>query len=188
MSSSSADFGGYFNPEASCRAEGSLVGAARSGLYVVHATFRAPMSFVLRWCTDYSPEDPGLEGERFRRRILKRTRTNVVYEDLDDTPGGWMWSRWNITIHPPDRWHGEAVGNYRGWAVDYRLKSLPGDRTQLTLRGRRAPLLLGKKNPPKAELERELTQSWTKFARALEADYAKSRRKGSGRARGPRRR
>jgi hypothetical protein len=155
----------------------------RSRLYVVRVTFRAPMAFVLRWCTDYSPEDSGLEGEQFRRRILERTRQHVVYEDLDDSPGGWMWSRWNITIHPPDRWHGTAVGNYRSWDVDYRLNSLPGDRTQLTLRGRRSPLLLGMKNPPKTELERELTRSWEKFGRALEADYRKGRPKRSGRTR-----
>ena len=98
-----------------------------------------------------------------------------------------MWSHWNITIHPPNHWHGDAVGNYRAWDVDYRLKSLPGDRTQLTLRGRRTPLLLGGRNPPKAELERELTETWRKFSRALEADYRKSRRKRSGRTRGRRR-
>jgi hypothetical protein len=79
--------------------------------------------------------------------------------------------------HPsPDRWHGALVGNYRTWDVDHRSKSLPGDRTQLTLRGRRAPLLLGKQNPSRVELETGLTQAWTRFARALEADYAKSRR------------
>ena len=72
---------------------------------------------------------------------------------------------------------GMAVGNRRAWDIDYRLKSLPGDRTQLTLRGRRTPLLLGPKNPPKAKLQKNLTQSWQKFARALEADYRKSRRK-----------
>jgi hypothetical protein len=141
------------------------------------------MPFVLRWCTDYSPEDSGLEGEKFRRRILERTRRRVVYEDLDESPGGWMWSHWNVSIHPPDRWHGEAVGNYRAWDIDYRLKSLPGDRTQMTLRGRRTPLLLGTKNPTKTELERELTKTWAKFARALEADYRKSVRKQSGRIR-----
>jgi hypothetical protein len=153
--------------------------ATKSRLYIVRTTFRAPMPFVLRWCTDYTPEDPGLEGGEFRRRILERTRRRVVYEDLDDTPGGWMWSRWTVNIHPPDRWHGEAVGNYRAWAADYQLKSLPGDRTQLTLRARRTPLLLGTKNPPRKDLEKELTQDWVKFGRSLEADYKKSRRKRS---------
>jgi len=151
------------------------VSASTSQLYVVHATFRAPKAFVLRWCTDYSPKDAGLEGAKFRRRIVKRSRQKVVYEDLDNTSSGWMWSRWNITIQPPDRWHAEAVGNYRSWNIDYHLSSLPGDCTKLTLRGRRTPLLLGVKNPPRAELEAELTRTWKMFSRALEHDFRKSR-------------
>jgi hypothetical protein len=162
--------------------------APRTVLYTVRATFRAPLPYVLQWCTDYSPQDSGLEGEHFRRQILERTRSRVVYEDLDQTADGWMWSRWIVTIQPPDGWHGDAVGNYRTWSIDYRLKGLSGDRTQLTLRGRRTPNLLGTKNPPKAELERGLTKTWAKFARALEADYKKSVRKKSGqrRSRSPR--
>jgi hypothetical protein len=146
------------------------------------------MDFVLGWCTDYSPEDPKLEGDGFQRRILERTKRRVVYEDLDSTPGGWMWSRWTVSIHPPDRWHGEAVGNYRRWDIDYTLRSLPDARTQFTLQGRRTPLLLGAKNPPKAELEKELTRMWQKFGRALESDYRKSRRPRAGSATGRRRR
>jgi hypothetical protein len=160
--------------------------AGKSQVYVVRATFRAPMGFVLRWCTDYSPEDSGLEGEKFRRRILERSRRRVVYEDLDDSPDGWMWSRWTIQIHPPDRWHGEAVGNYRDWEIDYQLKSLPGDVTELTLIGRRTPHVLGTKNPRKSELEGELAENWRKFGRALEADYRATLRKRSGGTRGHR--
>jgi hypothetical protein len=102
---------GYFNPKVSCRAEGPRVTAPRSRLYVVRPTFRAPMALVLRWCTDYSPQDPGLEGDEFRRRILERTRRHVIYEDLDDTPSGWMWSRGVITIHPP------IAGMVRQWGI-----------------------------------------------------------------------
>ncbi len=144
--------------------------------YVVRTKFNAPVPFVLRWCTDYSPTDAKLERSRFRRRILKRSPGRVVFEDLDHTPEGWVWSRWTVTIHPPDRWHGEAVGNYRGWHVDYRLTSLPRDRTLLTLRGRRTPMVLGTENPSKRSLERGLAHDWENFRRALEADYARSRR------------
>jgi hypothetical protein len=153
-------------------------------LCVIRATFDAPMPFVLRWCTDFSPEDSGLEGEKFHRRILERTPRHILYEDLDETPVGWMWTRWNVQVLPPDRWHGESVGNYRSWDVDYQLKSLAGGRTQLTLRGRRTPLLLGRKNPTRAELERNLTRTWKNLARALRADYERSRAKRSGRSRG----
>jgi hypothetical protein len=105
----------------------------------------------------------------------------VSYEDLDDTPGGWMWTRWSVTLTPPDRWHAEALGNYRDWKLDYSLRSLADGRTELILRGRRRPAVLGKANPPKAELEGSLRKDWTQFGRALEADYRRS-------LRGPRRR
>jgi hypothetical protein len=145
------------------------------------------MSFALRWCTDFSAEDPRLEGDKFRRKILKRSRSRVVYEDLDTTSIGWMWSRWTVTIRPPDRWHGTAVGNYRGWEVDYQLKPLSDGRTQFILRGRRTPLLLGAKNPPRVELERDLGKTWNKLGRALEADYRKGRRARSSRGHARRR-
>jgi hypothetical protein len=159
------------------------VPTARSRNYVVRTTFRAAMPFVLRWCTDYTPEDAGLEGEKFRRRVLERARRKVVYEDLDDLTGGWFWSRWVVTIHPPDRWHGSAVGNYRCWEIDYRLRPRGADRTELTIRGRRTPCLLGSENPPKAELERDLAKTWKRLSRALEADYRKSAGKRAGRGR-----
>jgi hypothetical protein len=154
----------------------------RSREYVVRATFHAPIDFVLGWCTDYTPGDPKLEEEDYQRRILARSRRQVVFEDLDNTPDGWMWSHWTVTIHPPDRWHGSCIGNYRGWEVDYRLGPVSGGRTQLTLRGRRTPLGLGTNNPPRAELEKDLTGMWKKFARALDADYRKSLRTRRGRA------
>ncbi|MGI0130962.1 MAG: hypothetical protein ACREEC_12570 [Thermoplasmata archaeon] len=96
-----------------------------------------------------------------------------MYEDLDTTGDGWLWSRWVVTIRPPDRWHGESVGNYRKWDVDYRLEPLADGRTQLTLRGRRTPFVLGRTSPAKAAIEKNLRKSWEMFARALEADYRK---------------
>lgn len=148
----------------------------RSGVYEVRTVFHAPLSFVFRWCTDYTAGDPALEGDSFTRRVLQRSRRVVVYEDLDTTPEGWAWSRWVVTLAPPDRWHGESMGNYRDWSVDYRLCSLPDGGTELLLKGERRPTLLGERNPSRAELEASLAGNWQKFARALEADHARSRR------------
>jgi hypothetical protein len=146
------------------------------GLYEIRVTFRVPLDFAFRWCTDYNSDDPGLEGESYRRQVLERRKDHVVYEDLDSTPAGWMWSRWNVVLKPPDRWFGRAVGNYRGWNVRYRLSARPGGRTELWLRGRRHPMQLGTVNPRKSELEAELRANWTKFGRAMEADYRRSLR------------
>jgi len=155
----------------------------RSRVYQVRTTFRAPMAFVLGWCTDFTSEDAGLEGDKFRRRVIERSRRKIVYEDLDDTPTGWVWSRWTVTVQPPDRWHGDSVGSVRGWSVDYRLKPLVDGRTRFTMHGRRFPLGLGTNNPPKRDLESDLSENWRRLGRALEADYRKSLRGGTTRTR-----
>ena len=151
----------------------------RANVYRVRATFRAPIKYVLNWCTDYSSKDAALEQDDFQRRVLQRSKNRVVYEDLYDTPSGWMWSHWTVTVHPPNLWHGESVGSHRRWSVDYRLKSLADGRTELTLTGRRTPMGVATKNPPKADLERGLTQTWRHFSKALDRDYRASERAGA---------
>jgi hypothetical protein len=137
----------------------------------LHVPFRAPLPFVFEWCTDFTPHDPSLEGDSYARRVLSRDGGRVVYEDLDSTPEGWQWSRWTVALRPPDAWHADAVGNYRDWSVDYRLRSQPDGGTELTLRGRRRPAGLGAKSPTRAEIERNLAANWKKYARALESDF-----------------
>ena len=137
----------------------------------IRSTFRAPIDFVYAWCTDYDPGDARLEKEHYQRRILSRTGKRVVYEDLEEGPHGWVWRRQTVTLAPPHHWHAESVGNYREWSLDYDLRSLPGGRTELTLKGRRRPTPLSGGNPPKAELLRDLRTIWRRFGRALERDY-----------------
>jgi len=117
--------------------------------YEIRSKFRAPLPFVFEWCTDYSSDDPRLEKENYTRKILGRKGRRVTYEDLYDTPNGWMWSHQTVTLHPPNRWHAEALGNYREWSLEYTLKELPDGRTELTLRGQRRPTPLGGRNPPR---------------------------------------
>lgn len=153
-------------------------GAGRPGVYEFRVRFRAPISFVYGWCTDYSAEDPALEGDSSgTRRVLKRTATTVVYEDLDTTPEGWTWSRWEVRLDPPTGWHGKAIGNRREWDASYQLTSLPDGGTELRFRGKRRPMMLGARNPPRRQLEKDLTAMWRKFAKSLAADYARRRPK-----------
>lgn len=159
-----------------------------TSVYEIRSTFRAPLPFVFAWCTDYTARDPRLEKEKFRRRIVSRSRSRVVYEDLYDTPDGWMWSHWTVTLHPPHRWHADAFGSHRTWSLDYVLRERPGGRTELTLRGRRRATVVGGKNPPKATLERDLRGSWRHFGHALERDYRAGAARRRGRSRLRRRR
>jgi hypothetical protein len=144
--------------------------------YRVTATFGAPLEFVYRWCTDYTADDARHEGEQYERRILRRNSRQVVYEDLESSQDGWFWSRHVVQLTPPDRWHSDSVGSHRAYSLDYRLRRLPGDRTELTLTARRRPYGIGGKNPGKAKWERSVATSWKHFGRALERDYRKSRK------------
>ncbi len=149
--------------------------ASPISVYQIKRTFRAPLDFSYKWCTDYTPTDRRLQGEKGSRQIIRRTSRTAVYEDLTPTPNGWGWSRYTVTFQPPNRWRAIAVGNYRTWDLDYSLRPLTGGRTEFTLRGKRRATPLGGKNPPKAVLEKELTAMWRNLGRALERDYRSSR-------------
>ena len=147
----------------------------------VTATFRAPLDFVYRWCTDYSSEDPGLERKSFRRKVIEHTRRRAVFEDLEETRAGWDWSRDVVTFHPPRAWELLERGNRSEAAARYRLSERADGLVQLDIWWRRRTLI----GPPaalsKAERERRSTISWRHFARALERDYRAqhhSRRRG----------
>ena len=148
--------------------------------YEVRCEFDAPLEFVFRWCTDYTPQDAMYESEEYERRILRHSRREVVYEDLEDTSEGWVWSRHVVRLSPPSRWHSESVGSHRSISLDYRLLPLPGGRTRMVLGARRRPTSIGGKNPSKSQWERSVSRSWASFRRALERDYRKTH--GSARA------
>lgn len=153
--------------------------------YEVETTFRAPIEFAFRWCTDYSPADPRIERDTYTRRILSRGRRTVVYQDLGDHAGGWFLNLQTVTLHPPSYWHAESVGNYRTWSIDYRLRALPDGTTRFRFRGFRTPTPLDK-DPPRADAVQEnLRELWQRFGRALEADYRRSRRVRARSGRGP---
>ena len=145
----------------------------------IRVKFRAPLPFVFGWCTDYGAGDAKLERGTYTRRVLSRSDHQVVYEDLDSTPAGWRWMHWTVRLRPPDAWHGEAVGNYRNWVTDYRLRETSDGGTELTLTGTRTPTGLGVGGPSvrRAEVEKMIGDDWKRFSRALESDYRKSQKR-----------
>src|SRR3990172_3354806 len=101
--------------------------------YHIRVAFRVPLDFAFAWCTDFSPQDAGLEGESYRRKIVERTPRRVVFEDLEESDAGWEWSRDVVTLLPPNRWHMDGIGNHRDVTADYVLSPLPNGRTRLPL-------------------------------------------------------
>ncbi len=149
--------------------------------YQVRLTFRAPLPYVFRWCTNYTTDDGQYSGEGYRRRILSRSDRKVVFEDLFDAKQGWIWIHRTVRLLPPDRWHADSVGSDRILSVDYQLSSLPGDRTRLTIDARRRPYGIGTANPPKTEWQRNVAGSWKRFRRLLEREYRRSKANHTGR-------
>jgi hypothetical protein len=145
----------------------------------VATTFRAPLEYVYRWCTDYTPHDPVLEGEKFLRKVLEKTRRRAIFEDLEETPTGWDWARSVVTLHPPDGWILEQIGNRSDAAAVYRLTRLPDGRVQLDLAWRRRSHVPSEERLSKRARELRSSHAWERFARALERDH----RRGSARHR-----
>ena len=143
----------------------------RPTTYAFRAEFGAPVSYAYRWCTDYTSDDPRLAKESYVRRIIRRSSRHVTYEDLEEVPEGWHWSHSEISLTPPNRWHAEITGSHRDWTIDYTLRALPNDRSELLFRGRRTPTEVGGPNPGRVELTAELRTLWTNYGSALDRDY-----------------
>ena len=139
--------------------------------YHISVTFRAPLSFVYSWRTNYTPEDPELGGEDYERRIIERNSRRVVFENLYEVGKGWGWERHVVSLMPPNRWHSEGRGNYSDSTLDYRLTSLSADVTKLDMRWRSRPTSLDHKKPSKKNVERFVNRLWRRRARALEREY-----------------
>jgi hypothetical protein len=148
-------------------------------LYKSRVVLHVPIKFAYRWCTDFSSKDPKLERVRYERRLLERSPKRRVFEDLHKMPAGWYWTRSVVTLRPPDGWHDYELGNHGAWSVDYKLRALGKDRTELTLVSRRRPVLLGTKNPTRARGDRAMTRTWREFGAAIERDYQSQRRRRS---------
>lgn len=145
--------------------------------YHISTVLRVPLAFAFRWCTDFRSDDALREGESYERRILERTVRRVVYEDLESNPTGWRWTRHEVTLTPPNRWHSDSVGNYRDATLDYVLTPLGPERTRFELTWIWRAYPLGGKPPSRKSVEHDTLRAWRKFAKAMEADYRESRRR-----------
>ena len=143
----------------------------------VATTLRVPLKFAFRWCTDFRADDARREGEKYQRRILEKTPRRVVYEDLESDPAGWRWARHVVTLRPPDRWHSDSVGNYREATLDYRLTALGRERTRIELTWTRRSTPLAGRSASRRSIEAGTHAAWRRFAKSMESEYRKSRRK-----------
>ncbi len=140
-------------------------------VYRYRGEFDVPLEFAFRWCTDYRPDDARRAGGRFDRRVLHRSRSEVLFEDLWWQRDGWRWRRTRVALRAPDAWHAESIGNYRDASIDYRPEPLGEARCRLEIVLRRRPRLGYGPQVPKSEFERELRTMWARFGRSMSRDY-----------------
>jgi hypothetical protein len=110
-------------------------GRARASHFRIRVTLPLSLPEAFTWCTDYREDDARLTHSRFRRRILEKDARRVVYEDLEDAPGGgWSWNRYRVDLFPPDRWRLALAGSHQDIRGDYRLEARGPRRTELAMR------------------------------------------------------
>ena len=128
----------------------------------------APLRSVYDWCTDYREDDYKITGAKSRRVIIEKTRHRTVY--VTQQKGAKTGTAVNlVTLHSPNRWHLESIGDQRNETGEYRLKKQGPRSAKLHMVFR-----INWKIPPsptRAEFIRHLNESWEKYATALVRDY-----------------
>lgn len=138
--------------------------------YRVSKTFRAPLSYVYQWCTDFSEEDPKISGATIQRRILRRTRKQVIYAQLyTDASDRDRVDVDIVDLQPPRRWHSQHYCEENDETADYELNNLGDSRTRLDMRFKQRWKV--PERPAKDAMVRLTGKFWDKFVEALERDY-----------------
>jgi hypothetical protein len=131
----------------------------------------APLSYVYKWCTDFSESDPQLTGSKSQRMILEKTLKRAIYAQIYDGADGRKKVAVNVvTLKPPDSWHLDYFGEEDDETAEYRLKSLGRGKTRLDMVFREKWKKI--ERVPSIEEQIEHTdRAWDKFVVALEGDY-----------------
>jgi hypothetical protein len=139
----------------------------------VSKTIHAPLRFVYDWCTDYRESDPQITGSKSKRRILLRTKHRVVYMVSYPSQGRIGTAIDVVTLHPPNAWHLDFVGDEDDETGDYTLTSLGARKTRLDMKFTERYKI--KNAPSKAQDTKSVHEVWDKYVPALERDYAQRR-------------
>jgi hypothetical protein len=131
---------------------------------------------VYKWCTDFREDDNKITGSKNKRKILQKSPKRVVYvTTYFPKPGRSKVGVNLVTLHPPNSWHLDFVGEEDDEIGDYHLTRLGPKKTQLDMRFFEKYKV---RNAPAQAVDKKHTEElWAKYAAALEEDYAKTRRR-----------
>jgi hypothetical protein len=139
--------------------------------FKVSKTIRAPIWFVYEWCTDYRDTDPKITGSKNKRTILSRKENRVVYISEYELRRKRRSAVNVVTLHPPNAWHLDFIGDDDDETGEYVLKRLGPRKTRLDMKFEEHYKMRGA--PSKAQDAKSTHDVWDKYAAALEKDYAR---------------
>jgi hypothetical protein len=142
----------------------------------VSLVIRAPSRYVYDWCTDYRSDDGRLSNGRSRPnfRVIRVSLRRLVRIRVSRGPGrDPALAVESIRLNPPRAWHMDQIDEADQQSMDYRVSAAGRARTRLQLLS--TERWLTPDFPTREALRAQITQTWTRFAAAIEADYRAGR-------------
>src|SRR5438094_8629545 len=105
------------------RRRGLFVPAANSACVLFRLTkrFRAPLSDVYAWCTEFRDSDPELSRVRLRTRKVIRREGDLIEMEETGIMAFPFVARFLVRLRPPDGWEADARSNMGSAQQTYRL-------------------------------------------------------------------
>ena len=140
-------------------------------IFHVSKTIHAPLRFVYGWCTDYRESDTRITGSKSKRKILLKTKGRVIYVMSYPSRGKVRSGVDVVTLHPPNSWHLDFIGDEDDETGDYVLTSLGGRKTRLDMTFKER--YKTSNAPSKAQDVKHTHEIWDKYIASLEKDYGR---------------
>jgi hypothetical protein len=140
----------------------------------VSLVIHAPSRYVYDWCTDFRSDDGRFSNGRASYRVVRISPRRVVRIRVSRGSGPNPRIAVELVgLNPPHSWHLDQIDETDQQALDYRVTSLGRGRSRLQLLV--TERWVTPNFPTREALRAQVTQTWTKFAAALEADYRAGR-------------
>jgi hypothetical protein len=140
----------------------------------VSLLIHAPSRYVYDWCTDYRSDDGRFSNRRASYRVIRISPRRVVRIRVSRGSGPDPRIAVELVgLNPPHSWHLDQIDETDQQALDYRVRAVGRGRTRLQLLV--TERWVTPKFPTREALRAQVTETWTKFAAALEADYRAGR-------------
>lgn len=140
--------------------------------YKISQSFKAPLDFVFRWCTDFREDDAKMTGSKAKRTFLERTDKRIVWITQYKEDGKSKEGVRAVWLHAPDSWSLDTCGDQHELG-EYKLTEKGKNKTRLDMKFQ---ISYSGKNEveERKKWEKEVGEEWEIFRRHLEDDYRES--------------